>query len=74
MVAATDQTLRRLARMPGLGTLWDSDKPRLTAVRFFPITKFRNRLVFYRERKDGIELVRVLHGARDIEAIFAGEE
>jgi toxin ParE1/3/4 len=29
-----------------------------------------NYLVFYRPRKDGIELARVLHGARDLRRIF----
>ena len=29
-----------------------------------------NYVVFYRPRKDGISLVRVLHGARDLRKIF----
>ncbi len=31
---------------------------------------FRKYLVFYIPRSDGIEVVRVLHGARDLPAIF----
>ncbi len=74
-ITATEQTISRLSRMPGMGAIWDSDNPRLAEVRFFPIAKFRNHLVFYRPSEDGIEVLRVLHGAQDIEALFdAGEE
>jgi len=37
------------------------------SVRSWPIS---NYLVFYRPRPDGIDLLRVLHGARDLEALF----
>ena len=36
-----------------------------------PITRFKNDLVFYRLAKGGIEIVRVLHGTRDIAGILA---
>src|SRR4051794_9057643 len=73
-LASTEQTINRLAKMPGMGRLWDSENPKLSEVRFFPISKFRNHLVFYRPNGGGIEVVRVLHGARDIEALFSDED
>jgi plasmid stabilization system protein ParE len=33
-------------------------------------TGFRDYLIFYRELPDRVEIVRVLHGARDIERIL----
>jgi len=36
----------------------------------FPIKRFPNHLAFYRCVENGIEIIRVLHGARDIEALF----
>ena len=36
-------------------------------LRSFPVDKY---LLFYRERNSTIELVRVLHAARDIDALF----
>lgn len=36
---------------------------RAPGLRYFP---FQNYLIFYREIKDGIEIVHVFHGARDI--------
>jgi plasmid stabilization system protein ParE len=73
-VKATEQTISRLATMPRVGSLWDSEHPRLADMRFSPIGKFRNHLVFYRPISGGgVEVVRVLHGAQDIDAIFDEE-
>jgi toxin ParE1/3/4 len=38
-------------------------------LRSFP---FENYLVFYRLRQDTIEIARIIHGARDLGAIFGG--
>src|ERR1700749_4915669 len=42
----------------------------LAGVRVWPIYGFRNYLAFYRPTNDGVEIWRVLHGARDIDALF----
>jgi toxin ParE1/3/4 len=60
--------------MPGLGTRWASDRPRLAELRFFPVTGFPNHLLFYRPLENGLELVRVLHGARDIASLLEAED
>jgi toxin ParE1/3/4 len=39
----------------------------------WPIKGFANYLIFYRMRSNSIEIVRVLHGARDIEGARGGE-
>jgi Plasmid stabilization system protein len=36
-------------------------------LRHFPV---KNYLILYQEQKSGVEIVRVLHGARDVDAIF----
>jgi toxin ParE1/3/4 len=63
----------RLADMPGLGTRYDPDHPALAELRYFPIRRFKKHLVFYRPIPDGIEVIRVLHGARDFEGLMAAE-
>jgi hypothetical protein len=45
---------------------------RLAAGSFVAIAGFKQDLIFYRLLPDGIEIVRVLHGARDIGSILAG--
>lgn len=64
-------TARRLASAAGIGTRYNPEIPALADLRFFPITGFKNDLVFYRSTADTLEIVRVLHGARDIASILA---
>ena len=48
----------------------------LQGLRFLPLRKFENYPLFYRTLKDEevIEIVRILHGARDLPRLFGGEE
>jgi toxin ParE1/3/4 len=65
---ATDETFAMLAQQPFLGAEYPTSNPRLTGIRVFRVKKFPNRLAFYFAREDGIEVIRVLHGARDLDA------
>lgn len=53
-----------LGDQPGVGTTRDELLPGLLS---FPVGAY---LIFYRKRERGIEVVRVLHGARDIPRIL----
>lgn len=69
-LAAAEKTFAQLARLPNIGKS-RKVKSRVSAnVRQFPITGFEKYLVFYRPIKGGIEILRVLHGARDLNRIF----
>ena len=59
-----EETCRRLADSPALGRSRDELAPGL---RSFPIARY---VIFYRPVKNGIEIARVLHGARDLELLF----
>jgi toxin ParE1/3/4 len=72
--AAVDATCLRLVDHPKSGVLYDSGITRLKGLRRFPVEGFENYLVFYLPRQGGIDVVRVLHGARDIDNVFAQEE
>ncbi|MCI0485827.1 MAG: type II toxin-antitoxin system RelE/ParE family toxin [Blastocatellia bacterium] len=55
----------KLARFPEMGRARDELAPSL---RSFPVGKY---VIFYRPIEDGVEVVRVLHGKREIrEATF----
>jgi toxin ParE1/3/4 len=69
--AQAEATFTRLASMPGMGAGYEHDHPALAGLRFAPVVHFRKYLVFYRAVADGIEIVRVHHGARDIASILA---
>lgn len=71
---AAAATFEKIARMPGMGESWKSAQARLVGLRVWRVEGFENHLIFYRPAEDGIEIVRVLHGARDIGSIFGSED
>jgi toxin ParE1/3/4 len=67
---AAEETLRLLASQPKMGKLTQYRNPLLAGVRVLPLKHFPKHLVFYRPLEHGIEVVRVLHGARDVESLL----
>jgi toxin ParE1/3/4 len=71
---AVRDACEQLAEMPGLGALRDYKNSLLVGLRMWPVPGFQNYLLFYIPREEFVEIVRVLHGAQDIESIFSPEE
>ena len=67
---ALDASLERLAAMPELGQRQEFRRKELAGLRVWQVQGFENYLIFYRPVERGIEVLRVLHAARDIAAIF----
>lgn len=67
---AAENTLQLLAARPGIGKRTDFSHPVLRGTRRFPISGFEKYLVFYRPIRGGVEVLRVIHGARDIDSLF----
>jgi toxin ParE1/3/4 len=61
------QQCGQLAQFPGIGRARDNLAPNL---RSFPVRKF---VIFFRPVDDTVEIVRILYGGRDIEAVFQDE-
>ena len=72
-VVAVKETFDRLLRMPGLGRQREYDNPALVGIRMRAVGGFEKYLIFYRQTDDGIEVIRILHSARDIAAIMREE-
>jgi toxin ParE1/3/4 len=70
-LSAAERTFQRLADMPELGTRCRFQNPQAAGIRVWRIEGFKKYLVFYQEVPHGVDIVRVIHGSRDIEAIFA---
>ncbi len=66
VVKAFETSAALLATQPELG----QHKPRLRGLRLWVVTEFPSYLMFYRVREGQVEIVRVLHGARDVESIL----
>ena len=60
------ETIQVLANQSGSGRRREELAPGILS---FP---FGGYMIFYRASNDAIEIVRVLHGARDIQTIFEG--
>jgi len=72
--AAAETTFRDLIAMPGIGRRSQFRNARLRVLRSWRIRGFENWLIFYRVTEEAVEVVRVLHGARDLEALFEADE
>jgi toxin ParE1/3/4 len=70
LYAAADRAYDRLLEMPELGVTRDFGIGRLEGLRMWPIPGFPNHLIFYRPTDAGVEVVRVLHAARDIPGVL----
>ena len=67
---AAEQTFPFIAKMPEMGALCKFQSVEAKPVRFWPVRGFEKYLIFYLPLPDGIEIVRVLHGAMDLDSIL----
>lgn len=65
-----EKTIASLAENPKLGSLYKSRTVRFKGLRKLPVPGFKD-IIFYLESADTIEVVRILHGARDIPTILS---
>ena len=70
---AAEKTFELFAQSPQIGAVYPTKNERLHGLRVVRVQGFPNHLAFYLERNYGIEIVRVLHGARDLDAALEGE-
>ena len=68
-IDAFEAVLERLQQFPRQGTPWPTGNPELQGIRRLLMTTFRI-WIFYRETPTHIEIVRVLHGSRDLPALL----
>ena len=69
---ALENAFARLREMPEVGVLRSFDARTLRAVRVWPLPGFRRFLIFYRVTPTVVEVIRVLHSARDIPRVLKG--
>ena len=67
---AVNATFKMILEDPKRWALYGLTHPPLSDLRKRSVLGFANHLVFYRIDADMVEVVRVLHGARDLPAIF----
>jgi toxin ParE1/3/4 len=67
---AAEATFTNLASMPLMGHAVTFQNPQAQGMRVWRVQGFEHYLIFYRAVEHGIEVIRVLHAARDIEGLF----
>ena len=73
-IASAHAAFRHVLEMPNLGSRILADDKRLEGLRRGRIARFSNYLIFYGVTEEVVEIVRVLHGARDIERALRADE
>jgi toxin ParE1/3/4 len=68
---AVTATTVRLAKTPRAGSPCSFSSPQLKDLRRLPIDDFPSHLVFYRIAQNQIHILRVVHGARDLETLVS---
>ncbi len=67
---AAHTTFEDLLAIPGIGKIRNVSTARLAGLRKWRVSGYERYLIFYRPAPGGIDIVRVLHGARDIDPIL----
>lgn len=73
-IEASEVAFEKLAQMPRKGQRQEFKSPELAEARRWFIPGFDKYLIFYRPIEDGVEILRVLHGMQNVDAILSGEE
>jgi toxin ParE1/3/4 len=67
---AVHQTFLAILPLPHLGRPWETASPQYQKMRWWPVRGFRSHLIFYRPVSEGIEVLRVVHGSRNLPSLF----
>ena len=70
---AVKRTIQQLLRSPALGERCRFRNPATKGMRIWQVDGFSNYLIFYRLNGEQLEILRILHGARNYETMFNEE-
>jgi toxin ParE1/3/4 len=73
LLDAVEHAATVLLSKPRAGRVREFRSPRAHGLRSWVVSGFENYLIFYRPRPGGIEVVRFVHGARDIPTLLDDE-
>lgn len=70
-LVAVEDSIEQIAKFPKIGKKRDFQAERFNNIRMWQVKKYENYLIFYQINEDIIEIIRVLHGSRDITDLFS---
>lgn len=68
VVESLREAMSRLARMPEIGHFREDLAP--ASLRFWPVYSY---LIIYRPESRPLQVIRILHGARDVQSLLSGD-
>ncbi len=69
-LAAADETFALIVAQPMMGSERRLSDPALRSSRWVLLKRFEEHIVFYRPNEDRVEILRVLHGKRDLQVLL----
>lgn len=67
---AAEETFQQLGQMPEMGKRCQFYHPELQNIRQIGVKEFRKYIIFYILSERAVEIIRVIHGARDLENLL----
>ena len=71
---AAEASFEQLTTTPEMGVARKYRDPELEGIRMWHIAGFESYLIFYCPTESGVEIIRVIHGKRDIGDLFGGRD
>lgn len=72
-VQSVEEAFRLIAEMPYIGRVYECNNPQLSHLRMWPVKGVEKHILFYRSAPDFVEIIRVIHSARDIPPILEND-
>jgi toxin ParE1/3/4 len=69
-LSASHETFALLAENPNMGWASRLKNPALKTLRVFHVSSFEKMLILYRPLPTGVDILRVVHGSRNLRALF----
>ena len=73
-LVAAHHTFSLLASQPGIGWPFKLKRSEIEFLRVFPVAGFESILIVYVPLPGGVDSLRVIHGSRNIQALFPREK
>jgi plasmid stabilization system protein ParE len=70
---AVRRTVQSLRQHPLVGPRYSSSNPQLQNLRSWPVAGFEAIRIYYLLHEDAIDIIRILHGKRDVKRILERE-
>jgi toxin ParE1/3/4 len=73
-IYAAESTFQLIAQSPSIGRLSGFTNPEVAQLRQYPVKGFKNYLILYELTEEVIDIIRVVHGARNLEQLLLEPE